>query len=87
MFLLLSRFCDLIDLTGPKHLKEVTHVDEFDIPGFSCEPVGGHQNQPCFRMLFGKAVESGLVLGLNIIGGFYLNRHFGVTEDGIYLNV
>lgn len=34
MFLLLSRFCDLIDLTGPKHLKEVTHVDEFDIPGF-----------------------------------------------------
>ena len=38
-------------------------------------------------MFFGKAVESCLVLGLNIIGGFYLNRHFGVTEDGIYLNV
>lgn len=40
LFLPLSRFCDLIDLTGPKHLKEVTHVDEFDIPGLSCEPVG-----------------------------------------------
>ena len=71
-------------VSRPQVGKELIHRNHLHTVHFTAIPVERHGNQPAFRVVFGKSLESVQMTWLHLLSGLDFNGHTSIADNGIH---